>query len=75
MDDKERAITQDDRPPSLGEMSLAKVDLAKKSHLLGPEERVSSVGGKLRFTAQRPRAEGQVERHSPLSALGLFHGC
>ena len=29
------------------------------------EERANNVGGKLRFAAQRPRAGGDVERHSP----------
>ena len=56
-DDKRRTSTLDDRPPDLGGMSLAKVGLAYKSRLLGPEER-----GKLRFAAQRPRAEGDIER-------------
>ena len=32
-----------------------------------------SLGGKLRFTSQRPRAEGDIERHSSLSALVLPH--
>ena len=41
---------------NLGRISLAEVGLALESHLLGPEERVSSVGGKLRIAAQRPRA-------------------
>ena len=70
MDDEQRARTRDDRPPDLGGMSLAEVGPALKSHLLAPKERASSVGGKLRFAAQRHRA---IERHSHLSALVLLH--
>ena len=36
MGDEERARTRDDRPPDLGGISLAKVGLALKSHLLAP---------------------------------------
>ena len=44
LDDKQKASTQDDRPPDLGEMSLAKVGIALKSRLLGPEsESAASV--------------------------------
>ena len=74
MDDEQRASTRDDRPPDLGGISLAEVGLALKIESSCPEERASSVGGKLRFAAQRPRAGGgDIERHSPLSALVLPH--
>ena len=73
MDDEQRARTKNDRPPNLGGMSLAEVGLALKIASPCPEERASSVGGKLRFAAQRPRTGGDVERHSPLSALVLPH--
>ena len=45
-------------------MSLAEVGFALKRIFL-PRERASSVGGKLRFAAQRPRGRGDIERHSP----------
>ena len=73
MDDEQRARTRDDRPPDLGGMSLAEVACLEILHFLGPEERASSVGGKVLFAAQRPRAGGDIERHSHLSALVLPH--
>ena len=49
MDDEQRARTREDRPPDLGGMPLAEVGLALKIASSCPEERASSVGGKLRF--------------------------
>ena len=74
MDDKQRASTQGDRPPDLGEMSLAKVGFAEKSRLLGPEKRASGVGGKLRFAAQRPRAGGEISKDILTFPLSLEAG-
>ena len=74
MDDEQRAGTWDDRPPDLGGMSPAEVGLALKLNLLAPRsESAASVERKLRFAAQRPRAGGDIERHSPLSAHVLSH--
>ena len=61
MDDERRARTRDDRPPDLGGMSLAEVGLALNRIFL-PRKRASSVGGKLRFAAQRPRAGGKYRK-------------
>ena len=36
IDDEQKARTRDDRPPDLGEMSLAEIGLALKSQLLAP---------------------------------------
>ena len=63
MDDKQKARSRDDRLSDLGRMSRAEVGLASKSHL--PAPRSESVGDEHRFAAQRPRAEGDVERRSP----------
>ena len=46
----------DELGPDFDGMSLADVGLALKTASSYPEERASSVGGKLRFAAQRPRA-------------------
>ena len=44
IDDGQRARTRDDRPPDLGEMSLAEDGFALKSHLLAPRsESAASV--------------------------------
>ena len=74
LDNEQKNRTRVDRPPDLGEMSLAEIGLAVKSQLLAPRSEPADVGGKLRFAAQRPRAvEGDIERHSHLSALVLPH--
>ena len=73
MYNEQRARTRDDRPPDLGGMSLAEVGLALKSHLLAPRsEPAASV---VNFVLRHSGLErgGDIERHSPLSALVLPH--
>ena len=64
MDDEQRARTRD-----VPRRSRPRLDIASSC----PEERASSDGGKLRFAAQRARAGGDIERHSPPSAFVLPH--
>ena len=73
MDDEQRARTRDDRPPDLGGMSLAEVSLALKSHLLAPSEPAASVVNFVLRHSGLEREGGDIERHSPFSALVLPH--
>ena len=73
MDEEQRAKTQDDRPPDLGGMSLAEVGLALKPHLL--DTRSDPAASVVKFVLRHSGLErgGNIERHSPLSALVLPH--
>ena len=73
-DDEQRSRMQDDRQPDLGGMSLAEVGLVLISHLLAPrsEPAASVVNFVLRHSGLE-RGGGNIERHSPFSALVLPH--
>ena len=73
IDDEQRARTWGDRPPELGEMSLAEVGLALKSHLPAPRSEPAALV--VNFVLRHSGLEWgeDIERHSPLSALVLPH--
>ena len=72
MDDEQKARNRDDRLPEFGKNIPGQKSASRwRVASSWTEERASSVGGKLRFTAQRPRAGRGMSKNilpSPLSA-------
>ena len=73
MDDEQKARSRDDCLPEFGKMSLTEVGLALESHLLAPRSEPATQVANFVLRHSGLERGGDVERHSPLSALALPH--